>query len=184
MAKVKDYPCAVEGCEKLARTRGWCSAHYERWRRNGNPGPAGDARRRPPKGPCEVEGCDRLAKARQWCEKHYQRWHEHGDPEKMVRPNYGAKRRLHVQGYVMIWEPDHPLAMAYGYVFEHRKVLHDAGIEVPEGCHVHHKNEDKTDNRVENLEVLTAQEHTRHHIEELGTVTNQYGTWPLRRKAS
>jgi hypothetical protein len=24
--------CSVEGCEKPARTRGWCPAHYKRWR--------------------------------------------------------------------------------------------------------------------------------------------------------
>lgn len=29
--------CLVEGCEKRARSRGWCGAHYERWRRWGDP---------------------------------------------------------------------------------------------------------------------------------------------------
>ena len=34
-----------------------------------------------------------------------------------------------------------------------------------EGCHVHHKNFDKTDNRPENLIVLSSQEHTKLHYE-------------------
>lgn len=28
--------CAVEGCDRNARTRGWCPLHYERWRRHGS----------------------------------------------------------------------------------------------------------------------------------------------------
>jgi len=30
-------PCAVEGCGKHARARGWCTMHWERWRRWGDP---------------------------------------------------------------------------------------------------------------------------------------------------
>jgi hypothetical protein len=29
--------CSIVDCEKRARNRGWCSAHYERWRRHGDP---------------------------------------------------------------------------------------------------------------------------------------------------
>lgn len=29
--------CQVDGCEKTARSRGWCSAHYMRWVRHGDP---------------------------------------------------------------------------------------------------------------------------------------------------
>ena len=32
--------CAVEGCERFHHARGWCSSHYDRWRRTGEPGPA------------------------------------------------------------------------------------------------------------------------------------------------
>ena len=30
-------PCAVEGCDRLARTRGWCDLHYRRWLEHGEP---------------------------------------------------------------------------------------------------------------------------------------------------
>lgn len=33
----------------MAKARGWCPAHYERWKRNGEPGPAGDARKMKPR---------------------------------------------------------------------------------------------------------------------------------------
>lgn len=29
--------CSIEGCERPAQARGWCSLHLQRWRRNGDP---------------------------------------------------------------------------------------------------------------------------------------------------
>ena len=80
-------------------------------------------------------------------------------------------------GYIRVWAPGHPVAMRDGYALEHRKVLHDAGVAIPPGHHVHHINGQKDDNRIENLEVLPKSEHHRHHIAEAGQVINQFGTW-------
>ncbi len=33
----KAAPCAVSGCTSLARNRGWCGPHYQRWRLYGDP---------------------------------------------------------------------------------------------------------------------------------------------------
>jgi len=64
-------------------------------------------------------------------------------------------------------------------ILEHRKVLRDAGVDLPRGCHVHHVNGDKLDNRLENLEVISVREHVLHHARERGYVVNQFGIWPL-----
>ena len=32
-----DKKCSIEDCEQKAICRGWCSLHYERWRRTGDP---------------------------------------------------------------------------------------------------------------------------------------------------
>ena len=32
-----DTTCIFEECERPSRTRGWCNAHYKRWKRNGDP---------------------------------------------------------------------------------------------------------------------------------------------------
>lgn len=94
-------------------------------------------------------------------------------------PNYGQHRRVRPDGYVDLWLPGHPMAQKDGYAAEHRVVLHDAGVVIGPGMHVHHRNHDRADNRIENLEVLTAAEHGRHHAEEGGTVTNQHGTFEV-----
>lgn len=30
-------PCSVAGCENHVKTRGWCTKHYSRWQRTGDP---------------------------------------------------------------------------------------------------------------------------------------------------
>ena len=38
------------------------------------------------------------------------------------------------------------------------------GIDVPSGYDVHHKNHDKTDDRLENLEIICHRQHTKNHV--------------------
>lgn len=66
-------------------------------------------------------------------------------------------------GYVVLYRPDHPLANPRGTVLEHRMVLHDAGIEVPDGYDVHHDNGDHADNRLENLVLMPRAAHQALH---------------------
>lgn len=79
------------------------------------------------------------------------------------RPSYGAKRRVGQGGYIYVWRPGHPLAHRSGYVAEHRLFVAEAGIEIPAGHQVHHRNGDKQDNRLENLDVIPIGEHARLH---------------------
>jgi len=63
--------CSVGGCERASRQRGWCSMHYKRWVRNGDP------EKRvlmASTGTCKVDGCTRPDGSRGYCGRHYQQW--------------------------------------------------------------------------------------------------------------
>lgn len=62
-----------------SRKRGWCSTHYTRWRRHGDPTVTlrGVA--------CSADGCDLPNFGRGMCRKHYARWRKHGTTDLVPR---------------------------------------------------------------------------------------------------
>lgn len=76
--------------------------------------------------------------------------------------NWQGGRSMQSNGYIRIRRPDHPDACA-GYILEHRWLWEQAYGLLPEGCDLHHRNGDKTDNRIANLELLSHAEHAGLH---------------------
>ncbi len=75
--------CTIDGCGKTASHRGWCTAHYTRWQRHGDP--VGGAKPRRLRSvtaaPCSVDACPEPAHSEGMCVVHYARWKRHGNTD-------------------------------------------------------------------------------------------------------
>lgn len=80
---------------------------------------------------------------------------------------YGGHKKKRSDGYIAVYCPNHPLANKDGYVMEHILVMEEAiGRYITREEVVHHKNHKRNDNRLDNLELMTFQEHARLHLKE------------------
>ena len=103
-------------------------------------------------------------------------------------PNYGNRgsknplwksdAKVSVYGYMLRRMPDHPFANCDGFVFEHRLIA-DQNLLTPESTImidgkpylspayvVHHKDHNRLNNCVDNLEIMTHADHTKLHAQE------------------
>jgi len=80
-----------------------------------------------------------------------------------------ASRKEKIAGkYIRVRVEGHPLANHQGYVAEHRLMVEQSiGRYLEPGEVVHHINGDKHDNRLENLQLMTAAQHSSHHMKEV-----------------
>lgn len=104
--------------------------------------------------------------------------------------NFGHKshcwrggKHITSQGYIGIYCPNHPsikLSNAI-YVGEHRLVMEKKiGRFLNHNEHIHHINGEKTDNRIENLEIVTASNHIKKHSDLLFKVGHIFHSRLLR----
>lgn len=67
-------------------------------------------------------------------------------------------------GYVLIHYPEHPDSDSQGYIREHRLAMEQSiGRRLEKDELVHHRNEQRDDNRIENLELISKGKHLSFH---------------------
>jgi hypothetical protein len=80
-------------------------------------------------------------------------------------PNFTGGKYADEKGYIRVLRPDHPYEN-HGYIYEHRLVLEEFfGRYLEPWESVHHVNEVKMDNRIENLFLTDRSEHSSLHGE-------------------
>lgn len=84
---------------------------------------------------CCVDGCGLEASrvGAQMCELHYMRVRRHGDTDRRSTLIQGSL--LHTQGYLLLYEPDHPLRRRSPRVYAQRVVYHHEHGDGPFNCH-------------------------------------------------
>ena len=116
---------------------------------------------------CTVDDCQKKHTAKGMCQMHYRRNKLYNDPK--LRPGRPRKNTASINnnGYELLYEPENPNANVNGLVLVHRKVMSEVlGRPLLRTEQVHHKNGNRSDNRIENLEMWTTHQPQGQRIED------------------
>jgi len=154
--------CSVTECDNKMTAKGLCNRHY---RAQLNLSKAG-------RDLCTIEDCERTQHANEMCLMHYKRVRNHGHPNKLER-NLGASQllpgyvRVNHGGYVRLAKHSGNPDGKVKRVMEHRVVMeHHLGRELFPDENIHHINGDRSDNRIENLELWSSMQPTGQRVED------------------
>lgn len=143
--------CRYEDCGRETAAAGLCRTHYRR-EREARAAATGDAPQ------CSFHGCSRLRHARGYCRVHLYRAERGMDLAAPIRPHerrvempVGSEYRRDADGYVR------EKAATGRWAMQHRLRMEEyLGRPLLKQESVHHRNGDRQDNALENLELWSA----------------------------
>ena len=135
--------CKGENCKKLAEIRGYCPECYVRLRRLGFISV----------NKCSIPGCNTEVLSHGMCGIHSYRLLANGDPLKILTRPKGTGT-ISSSGYPQAWMPGNPMADKRGLVMVHRLVMAESlGRPLLPNERVHHKDGDRLNHDIKNLEL-------------------------------
>jgi hypothetical protein len=161
--------CSVGTCTKRVDAHGLCHAHYQRRQRTGSVQEERPLGWRRQSEQCAVDECDRKPFAKGYCGTHYKRLVKHGDAKDEVPIRVATGEGWLSHGYWCVTVPPELLHLTNGeaQVGEHRLVMaRHLGRQLAAGEVVHHINGDRTDNRIENLELWSTTQPKGQRVED------------------
>jgi hypothetical protein len=152
--------CIFKMCTKKALSRGYCSTHYAKLRTSGELPLLSSGR-------CTVENCTQPYYGNDFCKPHYSKWYKHGDPL-YIRKKAEPRHEKTLQGYIRIYNMhEHPNSDKKGSIFEHTMIMSEhLGRSLLPHENVHHKNGQRNDNSIENLELWSRSQPSGQRVED------------------
>ena len=87
----------------------------------------------------------------------------HKGKKKSSHPCWKGGNIIDKDGYIRTWSPDHPWPRK-GYIQEHIRVMElHIGRRIKTTEVIHHKDHDRKNNSIGNLELMTRKEHSKLH---------------------
>lgn len=148
------YICEVTDCERVRKNKLYCPTHHRRWKKWGDPlgnAPHGNNLKHTH---CIIDDCGKKHQAQGLCQMHYRRNALYGNPLTVKGRPRQDKVQVNSDGYLSVYKPEHPNATLGGYILEHRLIMAEhLGRPLTRDELVHHINGNRSDNRIENLEL-------------------------------
>lgn len=103
-----------------------------------------------------------IGKSHKGCKRSSETRHKISESRKIHGMGHRKKRS---DGYIALYYPDYPHSNKDGYIMEHVYVMeqHIGRLLKDDEC-VHHKNFDRADNGIGNLQLMTKSEHMSYHM--------------------